>query len=1000
MNTQPNSRQSATATMRIVILLILFVSLAGLLFFGFRQDTVLESDAQKLFYPLGAGLLLATLAVVWLWMQTADDDQRLSLSKRGRRWMYPVISGVLALTCMTLAYMYLGVWPVGDRSVMMVDMHHQYAPLLAQLRDMLLEGGNPLYSFNIGLGTSFLPLFGYYLASPFNLLLTLFPENLLTEGILVITLLKNALSAAFFAAMLQYVYKKRNAVIPAMAIMYSLMMYLLAYSWNLMWLDVIMVLPLVVLLLERLMRTGKYLGYILMLAYALFANYYIAFMMCVFLVLYFIAWAVRERREGKDISRGCIRFVIGSAIGGGLVMALLVPVYVGLGQTSAAGGELPEMSANFPFFDLLGQHLFRTEPTIRSGNLPNLYCGLLPVLLAPLFATTKAIPLRRRLTYIGLLGVMAFSCVINQFDLIWHGLHAPNDLPYRFSFLYAFVLLLIAYETLLHIKEITLKQVGCTVVGLFAYLMLLERFGEEEYTFDNIYISLLLLAVYAVVVALVSLRKWSLRPAYMFLTLVVAAEMLMNANMTMRQLHANEYFTAHDDYVDNETTESLRDAVEETQRIGDAADPDGFYRMEFLPRRTTVDPALYDYNGMTVFASSNPYNTVKFMGNMGYAINGVNSYLYNSFVAPIDSLMGIKYVVLENDLSSHRQLQQIGSTTTGSTTRYIYENPYALPLGYMVDSSVQQWIPVEYDPITSQNNLFRRMTGIEEDMYTLHNIEVAPASEDVASVRESSVNGVNTAFSLSGSDITAYFTATVPQDGQTFIYVDCRAAESLSASQGSNYWNITTYEPYMIDAGYLTAGDEVEITVEAADACIGNIYVATLNEEVFQDTFRQLSQNGLEITSFSDTRIEGTVTADEAGIMMTSITYDKGWTVLVDGKEVTPVSTQMQEAADTGTVGMAEALLSFKVPEGTHTVTLVFFPQGLKVGLLLSGISLVGLIVLLVWQRKNRTPRPVAVQAAPQAEAEQTTPSFSLDDMDASRLFEPPMNTEQGRSDE
>lgn len=71
---------------------------------------------------------------------------------------------------MSLAYAYLGMWPVGVETGLIVDMHHQYAPLLADLRDMLLHGGSPLYSFHVGLGSSYLPLFAYYLASPFNLL--------------------------------------------------------------------------------------------------------------------------------------------------------------------------------------------------------------------------------------------------------------------------------------------------------------------------------------------------------------------------------------------------------------------------------------------------------------------------------------------------------------------------------------------------------------------------------------------------------------------------------------------------------------------------------------------------------------------------------------------------------------------------------------------------------------------------------------------------------------
>ncbi len=1067
MNTQPTTQSVSQPTRtvdqsniltRAMVLVVVFVALTGILFFGMQEDEALESNLQRLLYPMGMSLVLSGLAVVWLWMQTRDkerdlpirpsrnawlypvtvaasalflcfalrstgdmslvysigvalilgavgmvcvwaktaqSDRRNPLNPRKRLWVYPVVAGVLALLCMALGYLYLGVWPIGDRSVMTVDMHHQYGPLLAQLRDMMINGGDGLYSFNVGLGTSFLPLFGYYLASPFNLILALFPEHLLTEGILVITLLKNALSAAFFAACVQYIYKKRNPVIPAVAIMYSLMMYMLAYSWNIMWLDVVMVLPLVVMLFERMMRTGKMLGYIFMLAYALFANYYIAFMMCVFLVLYFAVWALRQKRTGHDIGVGFGRFALGSALGGGLVMFLLVPVYVGLQQTSAAGGELPEMAANFPMFDLLGQHLFRTVPTIRSGNLPNLYCGLLPVLLAPLFATNKGIALRRRVCYLGMLAVLGFSCVINQFDLVWHGLHAPNDLPYRFTFLYCFVLLLIGYETLMHLKDITLKQIGSTLAVLLVYLLAIERFGNDKYTFDNIYISLMLLAVYGVVIGLVAAKKWTLRPAYMFLTLIVTAELLLNTGSTMRQLHANEYFTAHDDYVDNETTESLRYAVAETEKIADKAYPNGFYRMEFLPRRTTVDPALYDYRGMTVFASSNPYNTVKFMGRMGYAINGVNSYLYNSFVAPSDSLLGLNYVILENKITNHDQLELVATTQTGSTRRYIYKNKYALPLGYMVNHSVRQWLPIDYDPITSQNTLFSSLTGNRRKMYTLHDVKVAESSMDVADVQESSVNGKDTSFSLSGQDMTAYFTVDIPQKAQTFIYVDCRAASKLSAatitSEGTqDYWSITTHEPFIIDAGKLNENDQVEITVEADNSCIGNIYVATLNEDVFEETMSQLSAEGLQISSFSDRRIEGKVTALEDGVMMTSITYDKGWTVLVDGKEVTPLSTKMVEAADTGTVGMAEALLCFEVPEGTHTITLTFFPEGLKVGLLLSGMSLVGLILLLVWQRlsKKQKKQEKAAVAAMTAELGEFPAELSTDELDAAWLFE------------
>ena len=166
-----------------------------------------------------------------------------------------------------------------------------------------------------------------------------------------------------------------------------MMMHLLAYSWNIMWLDCVMFLPLVVMSFEKLIRTGRYLPYVLSLAYALYSNYYIAFMLCLFMVLYFIFSCIRQEHTLNSFGRNFARFSIGSALGGGLAMFLIVPVYISLAHTSAAGSTLPDMKNNFEMLALFGRHLYATTPTIRSGNLPNIYCGLLSVILLPIFAT-------------------------------------------------------------------------------------------------------------------------------------------------------------------------------------------------------------------------------------------------------------------------------------------------------------------------------------------------------------------------------------------------------------------------------------------------------------------------------------------------------------------------------------------------------------------------------------------------------------------------------------
>lgn len=885
---------------------------------GISSDSLL----RKAVYCIGTALLLGLLFAAFL-----NEAMR---GRRERRvkwgvWFYPVLSGVLALACMCLAYTFLGMWPLGGKTGMIVDMHHQYAPLLARLRDMLLNGGSPVYSFEVGLGINFVSLFGYYLASPFNLLLVFFQEHLLAEGILVITLLKNALSAAFFAACVQSVYRRRNMTIPMVSVMYALMMYMIAYSWNIMWLDVVMVLPLVVLGFEKMMRTGRYLWYILPLAYALIANYYIGFMLCIFLVLYYLVYALRKRRRAEQQAWGIARFALGSLLGGGLAMFMLVPVFLALGHTSAAGQKPPDLNSMFDMFGLLGRHLYGTTPTIRSGNLPNIYCGMLAVLLLPIFATLKAIPLRRRVSYIGLCGVLGLSFTVNLANLFWHGMHFPNDLPYRFSFLYSFVLLLIAFETLQHLRAITFKQIGFSLTALVAYLVIEERFGDKAYGFEAIYISLLLLGIYAAVLALVSWKKIRrIRIAYALLCLVATGEMLFHAGSAFVKLDSQEHYTSHNAYVDNDTTRAIRQAVDKAESIGDEELGTAFYRMELLPRRTCVDTALFGYRGITVFSSSNYYTTTRTMGALGYAINGVNSHLYRSFVPTVDSLLGIRYLVMNTQLASHEQLVYRDSVSCNGTQYYIYENPDALPLGFVAENAIKEWQYTLYHPFTSQNTLFKTLTGDERDLFTLH-----PVGDVISNVSPTAIN-----LYASDGKANGTFSVKLKSGGQTFIYADCGAAKSIQVSAGSASWSVSPREAYIIDAGQLEAGDELTMTVSAEMSCTGNFFVATLNSDVYREAIDKLAAGGLAVTSFSDDHIQGTVQS-EGGALFTSIPYDAGWKVWVDGQ---PVETY----------GVSKAFLAFDMPTGEHTVEMRYRPQGLLIGLILSAFSLCLVVFLAI----------------------------------------------------
>lgn len=969
-------RNNRVARLGMLFIIFLCFTVAGFLTLYGLHCPEGENILQQGAYTLGGGMLLAGIA-------TAAVAKGTAAPRRGSPvWMCPLLAAGITLAIYLLGYAFLGVWPLGPKTILMVDLHHQYAPLLSELRNMFTTGEGFVYNFHIGMGASFIPTFAYYLSSPFNFLLLLFPERLLPEAILLITLLKETATAAAFATCAQYIYKRRNAGIVAAGVLYALTGFMLAYSWNIMWLDVVALLPVVVLAMEYMLRTGKMYPYILTLALALFANYYMAFMLCVFLVLYMGVWLLRQRRSLAEWGRSCGRFAAGSLLGGGLTAALLIPTALALGRTSAAGGGMEPFATQFPLFDMVGRLFYGVSPTIRSGNLPNVYCGVLAVLLLPIYFGQKRIPLRRRVVYGGLLGVLVCSCTLKQWDLLWHGLHAPNDLPYRFSFLISFVMLLMTAAVLTHLEHITPRQILTSLAACAGYLILWERMGGEKNapTPAMLYANLFLLVMYAAVLLLIAVRRVPRQAAAWLVLLAVSGELVFGTADTLMAMNRNEYFTQHADYMDNASTAANKAAIERAQALAEKELGEDFCRFEYLPRNTCMDTARHHYSGLTTFASSNPYQTTLFMGKLGYAINGVNSYLYHSFVPTVDSLLGVRYVVLANNIAGHAQLEKVDEVTVQGETRYIYRNRLALPLGFMASEELREYTGVEYAPFACQEMLFSALSGQQVSLFTMMELS---ADSTTAQLRS------DAAIYMEGGSQSAEFSTVADADGQYFAYVDCRAAKAISIKSytleesNQNTWNVTPHEPYIIDMGHLQQGQKVEISLEGETAASGNIYIMRLDGDELDRQIAALREGGLQITSQSSTHLEGTVQAAQAGTLFLSIPYDQGWTVKVDGKPAETFPIARAEAEPDEKEKNDGALLGVVMPAGEHTVELTFRPRGLGLGLAISLVCLVILLVPVFVKRRRKATAPAgsgaaASVAAPQGSSEPTAAPESV----------------------
>ncbi len=862
-----------------------------------------------------------------------------------------------------IAYMTRGIFPVGNRDVLTIDLYHQYAPFLAELREKYVTGGSLFYSWAGGLGINFLALFAYYLASPLNLLIVLFPPAFLTEAILALILIKIGLAGACFFIFLRGVWRQDNLQMVAVSILYALSAYSLAYSWNIMWLDGIFLLPLILLGLVRLVRDKRYLLYCLSLALLVVSNYYIAFFVILFTILYFPLCLF----EYQSISRpgqffaSIGRFAGFSLLAGGISAVLALPTYFSLQLTSAAGDHMPTTITHyFDLFDYIGQHFMLVSPTIRDG-MPNMYCGILALILIPVYFFAKTISLKQKFLHLALILVMILSFNVNVLNFIWHGFHFPNQLPYRNSFVYIFLILTMAYPALQSLKEFSGKQIGAICASLIGVVLLAQKLNDKTLELQTLYVTIIFIAIYAAVLTLDRVRRIHVNDLALALLVVVFAELLLNTLVTVGRIDTTEYYSSREGYFSGHEVAEIR---QELAAIADQEE--NFYRVECLPPKTTNDGFMYNYNGLSIFASTMPTKPVNTFENLGYHSNGINSYKYEGSTIVLDSLFGIKYLIRRSDTIDDR-LRQLFVQTSELT---IYKNPYALSLGYAGTKDLAQWSSSGSDPFDSQNSLVSNLAGGDPVFL--------PVGQETGALTNMTVSGTRTNYynyNRTNAKQSSMIKIDIEQekDQQLYLYLDVtpNKPDYGYVMIDDKRVDFNAKRSTLVDLGFVNADAKIEFCLsfkeDSSESGQFELYSYALDQAAFETAFDRISQQSMKITRFTDTRIDGTVNLAEDGVFMLSIPFDQGWQVKVDGEIV------KTQALDDG-------LISFEIKAGTHQISMKYVPSWFFVGLLISLVSLLILLVIYMVpggpgrrnpvRRKNEQPeiRTIEIPVSPETD--------------------------------
>ena len=909
------------------------------------------------------------------------------------------------------AYFAFGVYPFGGESVLVLDLNAQYVYFFGALRRVLHGDASLFYSFSRALGGEFLGIFAYYLASPLSLLVALFPADNILDALLVIFTLKCGLCSLTLA---YYLEAHNIGTRPARIIfgaLYALSGYGMIYQHNTMWIDCMMLLPLVALGIEKLIAEKKYLLFTLSLGLAIFSNFYIGYMMCIFCFIYFFyAYFCIDANplgEKKHFLRAFIRMGLFSAIAVGLAACIILPTYysLGFGKTTFSNptyGYKPR----FDLLDLAAKLFLNAYDTVRPEGLPILYCGMLTLLFVPLFFIAKKVPLREKVGTGALIGIFVLSFSIDAVDKFWHGMQAPNWLNYRYSFMLIFILIVAAAKAFREVRSFTAAQIGGVCGGLFLLALNVQKLSIDnmhESDLDRdllcIWLSILFIAVYAAVVSLFKSRHYR-HAAHSVLAVIVCAELLLSSVVSICYLDDDVVCSTRKSYLDNK--HRYEDSVNYILE-----NDDGFYRFDKTKHALIDTPMALGIRGFTNSTSTLNRETIDFLRHMGLASKSHWS-KYLGATAPFDTLLGVKYVIVDGDYDiPDTYVHVYDGKETG-----VYENPDALSIAFAVNGALKDFhlaypsdykdgladgkyekFTAPYTPPERMNRMTAAMLGEEGErrmFVPIEDVETRDTNLNSSYIAEHTKYApINESTSA-----TLYYTISVPADGIVYMYLPSDYPRECTLTvDGTDKGTVMGNETNrMIALGSFRAGETVTVGLTLKDK---NLYIRAdepyfwqVDDAVYTETAAALGENQLRITKWSETRFEGTLTATDARkTVFTSIPYDANWRVTVDGEAVE-------------TYKLLDALVGFDVTPGKHTVVIRYVPRQFYLGLCITCAAALLLLIIILLDRAGkirRAPDPAAIgvipAAAEAADADAGADGAEDGDADSTEAAETPAET-------
>ncbi len=837
---------------------------------------------------------------------------------------YYFLSFVIASLSMFLILSYSGMLSTGKYCLMVGDLWENYVPAIRELCRDVLTGQSIYYSWTHSLGMNTALYNAYYAFSPLNIVYLIFYKVDVNKVTALVIILKVGLAALSFQLYSKHVLKINNLNSVLFSICYSLCAFQVSYNIvNIIWLDALYILPIMLLSIHKMIETGKIYYLVLSFVYLFVSNFYMGYILGLFSFIYIFTLVITHKfRNSIQIF---FRYVLSVIISVMITAASWMPVLFFLINNNPDDGTNYYL-INHNILNVFYQMFIGQNNGFESIS-PNVYCGVICVVLIPVFFISVKVDKEKKFLYGMLLIIITMSFIIKPLYILWHAFDAPDGWYNRFSFIMSFIVCVISVITFENIKLINKKVIiysgviECIYYIIFCYLI--NKTDAVDYMLLFMVINFAFIMLW--VLLLIAYKNKNNNKNLLFiLIMVVCFELIMNGYSSFYR--DSRFLPSTPEYIYYGWEDNMKyvsDKLNQTK---------GFYRVNYYGDVIDNSDTFFGYNGMNDFGSAENPKVRK-------ALSKIGIYTSPRVLEPYGStqisnmLLGVEYEI-EGKVPSFIEM--------ADSYPLINTVDDSLGLAYLVDDNILDFKFDSENAFINNNKLLSTMVGFDVCPFEEINRNEVKITENGISFVE-----LEDRYLVSGN--------TGECGSIDFVYDGDEDAYIYFVNEKS----ILDYDSYLLnygreniysDSGVLSVsyikpfelvGDNQVVEIIQGDyekQYIKDYYIYSLNNKYCQEAYNILSNGVVSIEEIDDGYVRGIVNVTgNYNTVMTSIPFDPGWTVKIDGEpgEIVPI-------IDEAFIGIPS------LNKGKHVIELKYRAKGVGVGFILSLLGTMAFVTYFV----------------------------------------------------